>query len=150
MAIVYGLFPYPPNHSDPGPEPHPCLVLDVFEDEETEEPWVIVAFGTSKNTDQLYSGEFLVNQRHSQNDGSGLDKPTKFSLARNRLAKLPYNNKFFDIPPARRNTAQKDPLIGMLSSSIYMNALRAAAEGVGTHAIIEELSSLSLGILPAQ
>lgn len=145
--IVYGRFPYPPDFSEPGPEPHYCLVLDVFEDEKTGDPWVIVAFGTSQRTDDLRSGEFLVNRLHQPDQGSGLDKPTKFSVARTRLAELPYNDKFFAPPPSRRNAGQKDPLVGRLLSSKHGNALRAAAQGCNASASLEELESLPLGIL---
>jgi len=146
--IVYGLFPYPPEFSEPGPEPHYCLVLDVFEDQATGEPWVIVAFGTSQHTDDLRSGEFLVNRRHRPDQGSGLNKPTKFSVARNRLAKLPYNDQFFAPPPSRRSAGQKDPLVGRLSASTYIKPLQAAAAGSDAASSIKELTSLQLGILP--
>lgn len=146
--IVYGKFPYPPNYTDPGPEPHACLVLDAFLQPVTGHVWVIVAMGTSKRTADLYSGEFLVNPTHRPDPLSGLTLPTKFSLTRSKVAKLPYNDEYFDVPPANRTQAQSTPRVGALNMARYTHALSAAGRAANTAQTIEELLSRDCGVLP--
>ena len=117
--IVYCRFP---ERGMPGPslKPRPALVIAVGD--VGGETYVDVAFGTSRHTDQLYSGEFLV----SPMDGdafvlSGLSYPTKFDL-RNRR-ELPYDEVWFRIPPQPMHG--QTPKLGVLHPSL-MRAARAA------------------------
>lgn len=145
--IVYGRFPYPPNLSSPGREPHYCLVLDVFLDPETQEPWVIVAMGTSKNVTSLYTGELLINTVDRPDTKSGLSKPTKFSLARSKVAKLPYNDVYFEIAPERRSNPNATPKIGTFDAQKHEAALSAAGKAADTAKTIADLESLDVGLL---
>ena len=55
--IVYCRFPER-GLPGPAPKPRPALVLTIGE--LNGNPHVAVAYGTSQNTDRLYSGEFLI------------------------------------------------------------------------------------------
>ena len=55
--IVYCRFPER-GLPGPAPKPRPALVLTIGE--LNGNPHVAVAYGTSRNTDRLYSGEFLI------------------------------------------------------------------------------------------
>lgn len=104
--------------------------------------------GTSQNVTSLYSGEFLVNTLSSPAKESGLSKPTKFSLARNRIAKLPYNELYFEIPPERRAIANATPKIGTLDIQKHAAALSSAGKAVDAAKTIADLESIDVGMLP--
>ena len=61
--------------------------------------FVSVAYGTSKKTDRLYSGEFRItkSEHPAAYASAGLSYDTKFDL-RNTL-ELPFNDAYFSIPP---------------------------------------------------
>lgn len=148
LDIVYGKFPYDVKPSSPGPVPHPCLVLDVLVDEATNEPWVLVAFGTSKKVAELRPGQFAVLPRDGRAfEVSGLKLPTKFSLERDKLARLPYNDEWFSTPPERR-ARQTHPKIGVLDRQHYARALQAAGLAVDVVKTLAELESIAVGALP--
>lgn len=145
--IVYGRFPYADNPSDPAPDPHYCLVLNVFEDENGN-PWVIVAFGTSAKWHSAGPGEFRVQP--SDGDAfqkTGLQKKTKFSLRKDRLAKLPYNDEWFGVPPERRPSGIT-PKIGTLSFSRYGLEMKKAGQAVSIIDALADLERLSIGTFP--
>ena len=145
--IVYGKFPYREAPASPGLDFHPCLVLDVFRDKATKVPWVIVAFGTSRNVRDLRSGQFALLPEHGAAfSKSGLTNPTKFSLARDRLAKLPYNDGWFAVPPQVRQW-QAHPGIGVFDINHYANALKAAGKSAGVVKTLHELESVAVGAL---
>lgn len=123
--IVYCRFP---QRGIPGPSPKPRPALVIAVGEVDGQTYVEVAFGTSRHTDQLHSGEFRI----SPNDGeayvlSGLSYPTKFDL-RNRR-ELPYNDVWFRIPPQPMHG--QTPKLGVLHPSL-MRAARAAFDA-GLH-----------------
>ena len=147
LDIVYGRFPYSIAPDQPGPQPHYCLVLDVFADETTGEPWVIIALGTSQGTNELYAGEFLVHPHDAPFAKTRLAKATKFSLSRGGLAKLPYNETWFAVPPSRRGSGQTDPKIGVLDEKFYTRQLRAAGQAVDVSESLKALEAHPVGTL---
>lgn len=122
--IVYCRFPE--SMGKPGPKPRPALVtgLATFEDGTAA---VEVAYGTSRNTDDLHSGEFLV----SPQDGeayrlAGLSHATKFSF--HRRVVVPCTDEWFRVPPAP--AFGQTPKLGVLHPSLLRRAeaaWRAAA-----------------------
>ena len=122
--IVYCRFPE--SMGKPGPKPRPALVtgLATFEDGTAA---VEVAYGTSRNTDDLRSGEFLV----SHQDGeayrlAGLSHATKFNF--HRRVVVPYTDEWFRVPPAP--AFGQTPKLGVLHPSLLRRAeaaWRAAA-----------------------
>jgi len=117
--IVYCRFP---ERGMPGPSPKPRPALVIAVGKVGDETYVEVAFGTSRHTDQLYSGEFRI----SPTDGdafvlSGLSYPTKFDLR--NLRELPYDDVWFRIPPQPMHG--QTPKLGVLHPSL-MRAARAA------------------------
>jgi len=83
---------------------------------------VVVAYGTSRKTDQLHAGEFLV----SPADGvayraAGLSFPTKFNLK--SCATVPYTDEWFRVPP---NPAfGQTPKMGFLHPALMRRAQAA-------------------------
>jgi hypothetical protein len=103
----------------PAPKPRPALIIQVFDD---EAPLfrVLVAYGTSKKTETLYTGEFRI----APEDGeayqlAGLSFPTKFNLASD--IELPYNSEWFAVPPSA--PFGQTPKLGIL----HPNLLRRVA-----------------------
>ncbi len=80
---------------------------------------VEVAFGTSKKTDKLYEGEFLV-ATPSGKRADGLDLTTKFDLG--RTVRLPWAIQFFTVRPGGDRL-----IMGSLHPTDVM-ALRQAAK----------------------
>jgi hypothetical protein len=106
----------------PGPalKPRPALVLAVGDIGEVLH--VTVAYGTSRRTAQLYSGEFLIDPA----DGvafvlSGLSVPTKFDLRKTRH--LPYDEAWFRVPP--NAPFGQTPKLGLLHPSLVRRAKAA-------------------------
>ena len=83
----------------PGPKPRPALVRAVFINPQTSQASIEVAFGTSKKTDKLYRGEFVVGSPSGMTS-AGLDLPTKFDLG--RIVRLPWARRYFSIKPGNR------------------------------------------------
>ena len=86
------------------------------------EPYVHVAYGTSRRTDELYPGEFLIAPADVQAfAASGLSLSTKFDLGKS--VDLPYNETWFSVPLSARHG--QTPKIGLLHPSLMRRA-RAA------------------------
>ena len=68
----------------------------VFINTQTSRASIEVAFGTSKKTDKLYRGEFLVGSPSGMAN-AGLDLATKFDLG--RTVRLPWASHYFYIKP---------------------------------------------------
>jgi len=121
--IVYCRFPER-GLPGPAPKPRPALVLTIGE--LNGNPHVAVAYGTSRNTDRLYSGEFLIGPA----DGgaytlSGLSVPTKFDLR--SVKELPYNEQWFRVPPGAPHG--QTPKLGVLHPSLVRRAKAAFDAG---------------------
>lgn len=82
-ACVWAWMPESENVLVPGPKLRPTLIL------EADEHGVLVAYGTSQNTDRYGPGEFVV----TPDEMPGLSKATKFCLA--KAFRLPFNKAFF-------------------------------------------------------
>ena len=89
-------FPYEGMPGKPGPKPRPAIVRMVFINTQTSRASIEVAFGTSKKSDKLYRGEFLVGSPSGMTS-AGLDLPTKFDLG--RTVRLPWARQYFSIKP---------------------------------------------------
>ena len=117
--IVYSVFPE--LKGVPAAKPRPALVVAIIEfDDGTQ--GVRVAYGTSKKTNQLHSGEFAITSA----DGpayshAGLSFDTKFDL-RNQ-ADLPYTEEWFRVPPAQ--PFGQSPKLGVLHPSLVKRAQAA-------------------------
>lgn len=146
--IVYGRFPYREAPASPGQDFHPGLVLDVYREQSTRTPWVSVAFGTSRNVRDLRSGQFAVLPEHGAAfSKAGLTNPTKFTLARDRVAKLPYNDGWFAVPPQLRQW-QAHPSIGLFDIKRYSLAIKAAGKSARIVGTLLDLETLALGAVP--
>lgn len=87
---------FPERVGVPGPKERPALVLQV--EEAVDEPKgsvVVVAYATSRRTNMLFPGEFVVEPSAK----TGLVKPTKFDLV-NRHA-LPFDDEWFAPAPGK-------------------------------------------------
>lgn len=81
---------FPEDMGNKKPKARPVLVLSSNGDDNT----VIVAFGTTQKTDNIYPEEFfLMDDGSSEFLQSGLSYSTKFDLY--RLAKLKFNSDHF-------------------------------------------------------
>lgn len=87
-----------PDNIHPKPKPRPSLVVFVKMDKEGT-IIVSVAYGTSKKTNRLYKGEFRITKYENPAAylSAGLSYDTKFDLS--KIIDLPYNHKYFSIPP---------------------------------------------------
>ena len=113
-----------PDNIHPKPKPRPGLVILVKQDE-VGMIFVSVAYGTSKNTDRLYSGEFRIakDEHPAAYASAGLSYDTKFDL-KNTL-ELPYNDAYFSVPP--RAPHGQVPKLGTLHPSMVRIAAAAFA-----------------------
>lgn len=104
-----------PDSINPTPKPRPALILSTKVDDE-ENIFVSVAYGTSKKTDQLYSGEFLISLsgHPAAYASAGLSFDTKFDLG--KAIELPFNSNFFSVPPKAPHG--QIPKLGILHPSI--------------------------------
>ena len=119
--IVWRHFPLREMPGKPGTKPRPAIVRAVFLDRRTSRGSVEVAFGTSKKSDRLYQGEFLISSP-SGKQAAGLDRPTKFDLA--RTVRLPWAREFFIVKPGKSRL-----VIGSLHPS-DMIALKRTAQSL--------------------
>ena len=117
--IVYCCFPES-GVPGRGPKPRPALVLQVgLIDEITH---VRVAYGTSKKTDDLRSGEFLIaSNEAAAYAASGLACTSSFDLGRS--VELPYNEAWFRVPP--KGLHGRSPKLGVLHPSLMRRAQAA-------------------------
>ena len=107
-----------------------------------------VAFGTSRNVRDLRSGQFAVLPEHGAAfSKAGLTNPTKFTLARDRVAKLPYNDGWFAVPPQLRQW-QAHPSIGLFDIKRYSLAIKAAGKSARIVGTLLDLETLALGAVP--
>ena len=117
---------FPENKGiEPGPKPRPALIISVFDD---NAPYfkVLVAYGTSRKTELLRSGEFFISNREpAAYQLSGLSYTTKFSFR--STVELPYCHEWFKPPPAV--PYGQIPKLGVLHPSL-MQRVRAAWEAV--------------------
>jgi hypothetical protein len=81
---------------------------------------VYVAYGTSQKTEQLFPGEFRVDESEAM-QMAGLCKPTKFALCRKHWLAL--NEQWFVVP--RRRRFGQCPKMGELSESLAPHMARA-------------------------
>lgn len=119
--VVWCRFPFREMPGKPGAKPRPAIVRAVFLDRRTSRSSVEVAFGTSKKTDKLYEGEFLV-ATPSGRRAAGLDLATKFDLG--RTVRIPWAIQFFTIRPGADSL-----IVGSLHPTDVM-ALRQAAKAL--------------------
>ena len=85
--FVWCHFPQIPG--EPGPKPRPALVVAVFDNDHA----IQVAYGTSKKTDSIYPGEFLMAPSDPGFRDSGLAAATKFDLG--HCHNLPFDSYWF-------------------------------------------------------
>lgn len=118
--IVWCHFPHLPGLL-PGPKPRPALVIKVFDD---HAPcfYVLVAYGTSKNTRTLRAGEFAITSEDETAYAlAGLSFDTKFDF--NKTVELPYSSDYFK--PAPSASASYLPHLGLLHASLMRKAQAA-------------------------
>jgi hypothetical protein len=107
-----------PDSINPKPKPRPALILDVLGN--GPEFTVRVAYGTSKRTTELRSGEFSILQSRNRAAyaAAGLSYDTKFDLK--NAVELPFNTDWFSVPPAAPH-GQK-PRLGTLHPALFRAA----------------------------
>ena len=121
--VVWCRFPFREMPGKPGPKPRPAIVRAVFLDRRTSRSSVEVAFGTSKKSDRLYQGEFLIASPSGMR-AAGLDLRTKFDLA--RTVRLPWTREFFTAKPGKSRL-----ILGSLHPSDTIALLRTAKSLMG-------------------
>jgi hypothetical protein len=120
--IVYCRFPEIAGR--PGPKPRPALVISIGRFDDGTHA-VRVSYGTSRNTERLHAGEFLITPLdRAAFQAAGLSYATKFDLR--KLQDLPSTDEWFQVPPAPQFGAT--PKLGVLHASLYRRA-KAAYEG---------------------
>lgn len=80
---------FPETLGVPGPKNRPALVIGVADDDHR----VRVCYGTTKKTDTLYPGEFVIDPDDDGFALSGLAARTKFDLG--NCVDLPFNSRWF-------------------------------------------------------
>ncbi|NCV88493.1 MAG: hypothetical protein EBW14_22110 [Oxalobacteraceae bacterium] len=113
-----------PDNIHPKPKPRPGLIILVKQDE-AGMIFVSVAYGTSKKTDRLYSGEFRIakDEHPAAYASAGLSYDTKFDL-KNTL-ELPYSDAYSSVPPSA--PYGQLPKLGTLHPSMVRIAAAAFA-----------------------
>lgn len=111
-----------PNDIEPRPKPQPALILVVF-DEAAPRFSVRVVYGTSRRTDTLYRGEFVIRRgtHPAAYAAAGLSYDTKFDLT--QILDLPFSTEWFSIPPGA--PYGQNPKLGTLHPSM-VRAVEAA------------------------
>jgi hypothetical protein len=97
--VVWRNFPYKEMPGQPGPKPRPAVVGKVYLNRHIGRSSISVAFGTSRNTDQLERTAFLVATPSGMR-AAGLELPTKFDLS--RTVRLPWASEYFAVKPGGR------------------------------------------------
>ena len=110
---------FPETVGVPGPKPRPALVLAAAKTEHA----VIVVYGTSQKTQDLYPTEFAIDPSDSNFDVSGLSLRTKFDMA--HQTKLPFDSDWFATAPGLLPSMPL-PKMGVLHPS-YVRLAREAA-----------------------
>lgn len=104
----------------PGPKSRPALVTAVGL--ASGQPTAFVAYGTSRNIDRLFAGEFAIaSTEHAAFGAAGLTSSTKFDLA--RVFELDYNDHWFGIAPGA--PYGQTPQLGILHPSLMRRAKAA-------------------------
>ena len=113
-----------PDNIHPRPKPRPGLIIATKVDNDGM-IFVSVAYGTSKKTDRLYSGEFrIAKAEHAAAYASaGLSFDTKFDFG--KTLDLPFNDTYFSVPPHAPNG--QIPKLGTLHPSMVRIAAAAFA-----------------------
>jgi hypothetical protein len=119
---------YFPDDVSPRAKPRPALIMTVYDDDAPNFE-VRVAYGTSKRTTTLHSGEFTISSTSNRAayDMAGISYDTKFDLK--RAIDLPYTSEWFAVPPAAPHG--QTPKLGTLHPSLMLAlqvAYRAAAQ----------------------
>jgi len=93
--VVFCNFPYDEDLGEPGPDDHPCLVIDALS-EDGADPQVIVICGTSQPP---YWRDTYFEVPVSEGAQCGLSKDTRFNFR--KVARVPWSREFFknDDPP---------------------------------------------------
>lgn len=106
----------------PRAKPRPALIMTVYDDDAPNFE-VRVAYGTSKRTWTLHSGECTISSTSNRAayDMAGLSYDTKFDLK--RAIDLLYTSEWFAVPPAAPHG--QTPKLGTLHPSLML-ALQAA------------------------
>ena len=112
--IVWCCFP---DDVSPRAKPHPALIMTVYGDDAPNFE-VRVAYGTSKRTTTLHSGEFTISSigNRAAYEMAGLSYDTKFDLK--RAIDLPYTFEWFAVPPAAPHG--QTPKLGTLHPSLML------------------------------
>lgn len=105
-SIVWCRFPYVEEVDRPGPKSRPAIVKRASADQDNN-PWVHVAYGTSKAVFRSGMNHFIVANMADM-DACGLYCATRFRL--DRVALLPWASEFFTDAPGRQS-----PVMGKLS-----------------------------------
>jgi len=113
-----------PDNIHPRPKPRPGLIVATKVDNEGM-IFVSVAYGTSKKTDRLYSGEFRIAkaEQPAAYASAGLSFDTKFDFG--KTLDLPFNDTYFSVPPHAPNG--QIPKLGTLHPSVVRIAAAAFA-----------------------
>ena len=113
-----------PDNIHPRPKPRPGLIIATKVDNEGM-IFVSVAYGTSKKTDRLYSGEFRIAkvEHPAAYASAGLSFDTKFDFG--KTLDLPFNDTYFSVPPHAPNG--QIPALGTLHPSMVRIAAAAFA-----------------------
>lgn len=105
-SIVWCRFPYVEDADNPEPKPRPAIVKRASADQDNN-PWVHVAYGTSKHVFRTGMNHFVVANMVDM-DACGLFCATRFRL--DRVALVPWASEFFADAPGRQS-----PVMGRLS-----------------------------------
>ena len=113
-----------PDNIHPRPKPRPGLIIATKVDNEGM-IFVSVAYGTSKKTDRLHSGEFRIAkvEHPAAYASAGLSFDTKFDFG--KTLDLPFNDTYFSVPPNAPNG--QIPKLGTLHPSMVRIAAAAFA-----------------------
>ena len=113
-----------PDNIHPKPKPRPGLITSTKEDDDGR-IFVSVAYGTSKKTDRIYSGEVRITKGEQPSGyySAGPSDDTKFNLS--NTLRLPFNDDYFSVPPHAPHG--QIPKLGTLHPSMVRIAAAAFA-----------------------
>lgn len=106
-SIVWCRFPYVEEQDRPGPKHRPAIVRRASADQDGN-PWVQIAYGTSKNVIREADLDNFTVSNVMEMDACGLFCATRFRL--DRVAEVPWAEEFFGNAPGRTS-----PVMGRLS-----------------------------------